>query len=97
MNRRGFLKACLAAAAAPAFVRSESLMVLPQKLVTADELLTGFGLAAPKAEGAVIAYEHVQYALGFTITDKALWPGINRFWHEHYDKYVIGELDAPKR
>lgn len=38
MNRRGFLGSILAAAAAPAIVRAESLMRLPAPVVVADRM-----------------------------------------------------------
>lgn len=46
MNRRGFLGAMLAAAAAPAIVRAESLMkiVVPKKeIILVDDFFQGFG------------------------------------------------------
>ena len=91
MDRRGFLRSCFIAAAAPAIVRVASLMPIRGPRI---EFLSERSL-----EDAVIAIRSLTNDRGLLIATSptVLWPGVKRWWNAAYQEMPINYRDLYAR
>ena len=98
MKRRGFLglfgKAAAAVVAAPVLAKIPA-PVEKFKITESYGISPAFGLAQVKLEGATAAYD----TSGIITTgnfQKAIWPGIDKFFNETYAEHETGFEDIFK-